>query len=282
MDDSDQPARPLFTFGPGMRAMLLVALCFACMGIYEGLKYLMPLQVNNLILHNPGMFIVLYDLLIFALPAVIFVNVFPLERFHYFRLKNPVSWLTVLFGALGLVLLIPGIQYGMAVIESNITNPELLDYLKALREETSFSQMPTFGSFLWRLFVSGFITAFCEELFFRAGIQQILTERSFNKHFPIVVTALLFTLFHLNPVELPFIFIAGLILGYAFYRTGSLRITIAMHFLFNGTSLFLEYQAQHHLSVRQWMPGVPLVAATVMAAALFLFLVWKRTADPKI
>jgi membrane protease YdiL (CAAX protease family) len=266
-----------------MRAMLLVALCFACMGIYDGLNYLLPQQIKNLRVQTPELFVIFYDVLIFALPAVIFVNVFPLERFGYFRINKPVPWLTVLLGALSLVLLIPAHLLGAAAIERSITDPALLAYLEALRKANEgILLMPTIGSFLFWLFASGFVTAFCEELFFRAGLQQILMERTGNKFFPIIITAVLFTLFHANPVSLPFIFLAGLILGYAFYRTGSLRMTILMHFLFNGTELFLEFQAQRHLSVRLWTPGVLLASVGVMGAALCIFLLWKRTEHSKI
>lgn len=281
MDDSDQPARPLFTFGPGMRAMLLVALCFSCMGIYEGLAYLAPSQMSNLTLNHPDLLNVLQSILIFALPALIYVNVFPMERFGYLRLNVPVRANTVLFGIAGLVVLIPAMDFGIVAIRNSITNPELLTFIETL-EKASVLPMPTFGSFLFCLLANALVPAFCEELLFRGSIQQVLMERSANRVFPIVVSALVFTLFHANPTQLPFIFLSGLILGYAFYRTGSLRITVIMHFCFNGTAILLDYMAQHNPAVRNWMPGAFVAVGCVAVSAFFLYLLWRKTEDSKI
>ncbi|MEO5643947.1 MAG: type II CAAX endopeptidase family protein [Bacteroidia bacterium] len=283
MDDSNQPARPLFTFGPGMRVMLLVALCFACMGIYELFAFAMPDLVSNLSANHPDLLGVFQNILIFALPAIVYVNVFPLERFGYLRLNKSVSPVTVLFGVIGLVVLIPAMDFGAMAIRQSITNPELITFIETLEKSNDAAyQMPTFGSFLACLLFNALVPAFCEELLFRGGIQQILMERSRNRAFPIIISALIFTLFHANPTQLPFIFLSGLILGYAFYRTGSLRTSLIMHFFFNGTALFLEYLAQHNAAVRSWMPGALVTVIAVVVSAAFLYLLWRKTEKSKI
>jgi membrane protease YdiL (CAAX protease family) len=259
-----------------MQAMLLVALCFGCMGIYELVEFMLPQQIAQFASQSPEVFSVVQRLLIFVLPTIIYVNIFPLERFGYLRLSTPVSWLTVLIGAAALVLLIPAIELGVVYIEKSFTDPKLIEYIQSLKK-SNVLPMPTVGSLFVCLLVNAFVPAFCEELFFRAGLQQILMQRSRDPIFPIIISALLFTIFHSNPAVMPFIFLSGLLLGYAFYRTGSLRMTIIMHFLFNGTELFLEFQAQRHLSVRLWTPGVLLTSVCVMGAALCIFLLWKRT-----
>jgi membrane protease YdiL (CAAX protease family) len=264
-----------------MRAMLLVALCFACMGIYSLLSFLLPDQMTRLAAQAPQVLSVLQALLVFAVPVLIYINVFPYERFGYLRLNKPVSLLTVLIGAAALVLLIPAIELGVVAIENSFTDPKLIQFIEELKKDNVLL-MPTLGSFFVCLLVNALVPAFCEELFFRAGLQQILMERSRDRVFPIVLSALLFTFFHANPAVLPFIFLSGLLLGYAFHRTGSLGMTILMHFLFNGTELFLEFQAQRHLSVRLWTPGFALASACVMGAALCVFLLWKRTERTKI
>jgi membrane protease YdiL (CAAX protease family) len=279
LDDSDQPARPLFTFGAGMRAMLLVALCFGCIGILTLLNNVFPQQIASLTTQSPEIYSVLQALLIFVLPTIIYVNVFPLERFGYFRLHKPVPALTVLIGAIGLVLLLPVYFIGIEAIENSITDPELIKFIESLKVATA---MPTVGSFLLCLLVNAFVPAFCEEIFFRAGLQQVLMERFRNPVLPIIISALFFTIFHANPAVMPFIFLSGLLLGFAFYRTGSLRTTIIMHFLFNGTDLFLDFQAQRHLSIKLWTPNTLVILACVLGTALCFFLLWKRTKHSKM
>lgn len=283
MDDSDQPSpSPMLSFGPGMRTMLLVSLSFACILIlqmfakWETLSWLSPSIDNGYPVYYTWIAYMVYSIFVFAVPALIYANVFPMERFGYFRLGNKVSPLVVVYGVLVMLLLFPVFNEILERINNSLTNQELIDFRDENAKLNAWAyQMPGFGNFIFCLFANAFVPAVCEELFFRAGIQQILLERSRFRHVSIISTALIFTFFHLDPLSFPVIFIAGLILGYTFYRTGSLRITILMHFMFNGISLFLEYLAQHNASVRAWQPGMAVIIPCTLAAGGLFFLVWK-------
>ena len=61
---------------------------------------------------------------------------------------------------------------------------------------------------------------------------------------------------HVDPAAMVPIFFAGLLLGYAFYWTGSLRTSILMHFAFNSVSIVLTYIDQHSAAAAAWeFPG---------------------------
>ncbi|MDQ3111303.1 MAG: CPBP family intramembrane metalloprotease [Bacteroidota bacterium] len=282
MDDSDQPVRPLFAFGPGMRAMLLVSLCFACIGIYSMLmRFVGTGEAESL--NFSRLSGVVQAVLCFALPAIIYANIFPPDRFGYLRLNVPASPVKFILGAAVLVLLIFPMDWGAAMIEKTFTNKELLDYIDAIKKSSNtYMQMPDFGSFLICLVVNALVPAICEEIFFRAGLQQILSERRGFHHVAVFLSAMFFAFFHANPAALPFIFLAGLILGYAFYWTGSLRVTIVMHFLYNGTTVFLIYLAQHNAAVAAWQPGIALIISFSVVAAMCMFLFWKKTQGQRI
>lgn len=285
--------------------MLLVALSFACMGIYEWisksgqLSWLSPSIDDGYPPHFVWIVNVIYSVLIFAVPAFIYTNAFPLERFAYFRLNTKIPKANLLFGAVAMILLFPLFNEIVTIIKSSvtITNQEFLDLIKENDKIEAWAiQMPGIGSLFLCLLANALVPAICEELFFRAGVQQILMERNrtfffhffsseneeFIKHRSILATALLFTFFHFDIFSSPVIFIGGMVLGYAFYWSGSLLLTILMHFMFNATSLIIEYTAQHNASVRAWEPGILVAIPTTIMSGGLLFLLWKRTADSKI
>jgi len=71
-----------------------------------------------------------------------------------------------------------------------------------------------------------------EEVFFRRIIlHQFL--KIYNAIPALLLSALLFTIYHTTPYGLGQIFITGLILGYVFYRTNSLIACILLHSFYN-------------------------------------------------
>ncbi len=56
----------------------------------------------------------------------------------------------------------------------------------------------------------------------------------------IVVSALFFALIHGNPWQALNAFILGVVMGYVYYKTGSLLLTMIIHFVNNGTAVVLS------------------------------------------
>ena len=56
----------------------------------------------------------------------------------------------------------------------------------------------------------------------------------------IVVSALFFALIHMNPWQALNAFIIGVVMGYVYYKTGSLLLTMLIHFVNNGTAVVLS------------------------------------------
>ncbi len=72
----------------------------------------------------------IYSVFIFGGPALIYANIFPQERFAFFRINKPVAPLILVFGALSMIFLIPGIDQVATWISQAFTNPDW----KALQE----------------------------------------------------------------------------------------------------------------------------------------------------
>jgi membrane protease YdiL (CAAX protease family) len=87
------------------------------------------------------------------------------------------------------------------------------------------------------ILISGaLVTPFFEEVLFRGLIQT--TIRSYNiKPWPaIILTSIVFTLLHPSGLQ-PAVFVLGMLLGYAYEKSGSLFRSMFIHALFNGISL---------------------------------------------
>ena len=73
-----------------------------------------------------------------------------------------------------------------------------------------------------------------EELLFRGAIEGRLLQRWSNPWVGIAVSSLIFGIIHLNPAQIPFAFLMGLMFGWLYYRTGSLLPGIVGHVLNNS------------------------------------------------
>lgn len=78
-----------------------------------------------------------------------------------------------------------------------------------------------------------------EEMLFRGAIEGHLLRRWKNPKWAIVVSALIFGVIHLNPAQIPYAFVLGLLLGWLYYRTGSIVPGIVLHLLNNGIAVVL-------------------------------------------
>ena len=77
-----------------------------------------------------------------------------------------------------------------------------------------------------------------EELFYRGLLQRSLASR-FNEGAVLVVVAFVFAVVHFRPIEIPGLFVIGLVFGFAALRSGRLGPAIMIHAGFNATGLLL-------------------------------------------
>ncbi len=80
------------------------------------------------------------------------------------------------------------------------------------------------------------LPAIFEELMTRGIVLGELLP--YGKGFAIITSGLLFGLMHMNAIQLPFAFIAGTAMAYAVVYCGTLRVSMAVHFVNNFLSVF--------------------------------------------
>lgn len=85
------------------------------------------------------------------------------------------------------------------------------------------------------LLQTAFVPAFIEEFAIRGVVLQSL--RRYGDAFAVVASSAVFALMHGNMIQIPFAFIAGLAIGYAVIKTGTMWTGIIIHFLNNSMAI---------------------------------------------
>ena len=94
----------------------------------------------------------------------------------------------------------------------------------------------------------------------------------------IVISALFFAVIHANPWQALNAFLIGLLMGYVYYKTGSLILTMIIHFVNNGTAVILsnveslkDYDYWIDILGKQNYTLVFIASCAVLAACLVVF-----------
>ena len=75
----------------------------------------------------------------------------------------------------------------------------------------------------WGYLVIGLLAPLSEEIVLRGAIlKELLKSEKLSTWTAIAISALFFALVHMNPAQMPHAFIIGLLLGWMYYRTGSI------------------------------------------------------------
>jgi membrane protease YdiL (CAAX protease family) len=77
-----------------------------------------------------------------------------------------------------------------------------------------------------------------EEVLFRGAIQGYLMRHFKKPWVAIIISALIFGIYHMNPVQVVYATLLGIVLGWIYYRTGNLLSVIVGHILNNSMATF--------------------------------------------
>lgn len=105
-----------------------------------------------------------------------------------------------------------------------------------------------------------------EEVLFRGAIQGYLTRKTGSPLLSVLVASLIFGIIHINPVQVVYATLLGVLFGWIYYRTGSLLSVIVGHVLNNSLATIVMLAAGDS--------GVEESAAANEAPAYFMFAVF--------
>ena len=125
--------------------------------------------------------------------------------------------------------------------------------------------------------VSGFlgiciIGPIMEEIMMRRIILKEMERLTKSMWWGIIISAALFSIVHVNPVQVVFAMPAGIILGWLYCKTGSLLVPISLHILNNTISFItMRFGVESELSVKSALGSVLFV---VFALITVLSVIW--------
>jgi len=111
----------------------------------------------------------------------------------------------------------------------------------------------------------------CEEVLFRGLLLQLLRRRA-GWRSAIVWSAVLFALYHLNPVVLLPVCLVGMYLALLVWRSGSLYPAIVAHALNNGLALFGLPLIVDEVAYDRYLGVTVAVSATAFGLILWQYL----------
>jgi membrane protease YdiL (CAAX protease family) len=200
-----------------------------------------------------------------AAPAFLAIRWFYLDGRAILPLRFPGR--TALLGAvLGIIGLNHVINYSQFLQDRHFPMPKLW---RSLFDALTAYDGPF--DFILLILLVGVVPGVCEELLFRGFVQAGLRRAFESDAKAVVVGALVFAGFHLNPWSFSFLLIVGLYLGFLVQRTRSLVPAMVAHALNNVLSLLLSAlggQAQEAIVRSPW--SHMMACACLAAAALLL------------
>jgi membrane protease YdiL (CAAX protease family) len=93
------------------------------------------------------------------------------------------------------------------------------------------------GGYLMSLFIMALLPAISEEMLFRGGLQNFLTRATKKPWLSILVVSALFSIVHFSVYGFLVRLFLGIVLGYIFYSTGNLWLSIVAHFFNNALAV---------------------------------------------
>ena len=188
---------------------------------------------------------------VFIVPANAYSHLFSDNTFVFFEFKKP-SLVFLFFAALLWLFTLPIISF-LADINNKIAFPtsfaglENSFRLAEARAENAtrfLLNITSVSGLMVNLLVIAVVAALAEELIFRGIIQKLLLEQSKNIHLAIWLTALVFSLFHLQFFAIIPRIVLGAALGYTFYWSKSIWVPIFFHFINNASIVLASYLYQ--------------------------------------
>lgn len=134
--------------------------------------------------------------------------------------------------------------------------------------EQMFLSMSRTG--IWGFLAIAVFGPVCEEITFRGAVEGTLLQFT-SPWKAILWSALLFGIIHMNPIQIPFAFVLGLLLGWLYYKTGSLVPAIFSHFINNAIG-FITMRTMDNSETITGLLGKE-TAFSLMAVSLILFIV---------
>jgi hypothetical protein len=199
---------------------------------------LLATYTRELIVSNSG-----GQVLGLAVPAALMARLHSTQVAEYLRLRR-VDPRLLLLAAVGVIGAQPVVQW-LAQLNQQLPLPETVQAFERTQLELIRSVLESGLGVSFNLVALALVPGVCEELLFR-GYAQRQFERASGPAGGILLSGVLFGLYHLRPSQLLPLAALGLYLAYLTWRTGSLWPAVLVHALHNGLAVLMARFVQEH------------------------------------
>ncbi len=212
----------------------------------------------------------LQSLIIFLLPALLFPyfsGVTPPAFFPQGKIRISTLFIVFLF----VTISIPFVNTLVQINKMLPFSPEVLAYLEAQQDAADhlvkilLSANKGLGGLVLDTLVIAIVPAIAEEFFFRGVLQQILHKMLRNIHVAIILTAFVFSLVHFQFLTFLPRFYLGIVLGYLFYWSRNIWVSITAHFINNFYGVFVS-----HTLPEGWQDKMDAIGSDISPESLIL------------
>lgn len=184
----------------------------------------------------------------FIVPPVVLAFLWSNNIFSYLKLSAPPRLTTALYSVVFMIAVIPFINLlswlnqqivlpaGLSAIEGWMKLYE--NQIAAITEK--MLNVHTTGAFIFNLILIAVLPALGEELFFRGTLQKIIGER-WNIKIAIWITAIIFSIIHLQFYGFFPRMLLGAFFGYLLLWSGNLWYSVLAHFINNAVAVIFYY-----------------------------------------
>ncbi len=284
----------LRTYTVGMQLLLFVLMAFTMLSAAGALTSLVPklsgisaesLKVINGstpagVVHVALLIQGLGSLMFFTLSSLLFAYITHPSPKKYLGLNAPKKPLHLLLSVMVMLGAMPVFMALQSLMGHIDFGPEVKAQQAAAESVfTAYLTMHSVTDLIRTFIIVAMIPALGEELFFRGIVMRFTHKASHSIIIAILFSALMFALVHASYTGLPSIFLAGALLAFIYYLTGSVWCGILAHMFFNGTQILANYltgnadkaaTTTNDLSI-QW----GLVAGGTILFAGALYMLWK-------
>lgn len=228
---------------------LLLLACFLLINIVGGVLQIMNFHI--------GLAVTLLALIL--LPAAVFAQLKKLPVAEALRWRRVPKGIIIrcIFLSLGIWGMATAISYLTTPLIDKIFGAYFREAIEAFMLDNIYSTLPKLGISLVTIVI---LPGICEESLFRGAVQGTLERLGTRR--AIIITALLFGFYHLNPwVFLPAAFI-GAVYGYIVVKTGSIIPAMTAHMINNAAAIIFGYIYKDSPDV----PYVLLIPLCILAA----------------
>jgi membrane protease YdiL (CAAX protease family) len=239
----------------GMAFGLFIVLAFIGAAILSGITGISLLDFQdtakwnsanpNLIVFIRGMLVIQF-LALFLIPSLLFAYFSDPHPLDYVGLKAPKNHLFWVLAIVAMVVAIPVVEFTGALNQQVTFSGETQRWMKSMEDEAArqiqfMLNKHTPSELILNLIFISLFAGIGEELFFRGILQRLMIRAFKNPWSGIVITALLFSAFHLQFFGFVPRFLLGMLLGAIYWYSGSIWTAIIAHFIYDGLIIVLAY-----------------------------------------